>query len=466
MNLFAMPELKIGNKTAAIPIIQGGMGVGISLSRLASSVSSEGGIGVIAANAIGMIEPDYFKNSIEANIRALRNEIRKARELSSGLIGVNLMVAANDFQELMAVILEEKPDLIFLGAGLPIKGIPVSDLRAANIMVVPIVSTERAANLIFKSWQKRFDDIPDAVVVEGPKAGGHLGFKEEEINDPNCCLESILPRVVDTIKIYEGKFQRKIPVIAAGGIYDGKDIYKLLKLGASGVQLGTRFVATTECDADTRFKEEYVNSKVDDLVIIQSPVGMLGRAINNDFLKRVKNKTLEFAKCPWKCLETCNIESAGYCISIALNNARVGNLDEGYAFAGANAYRVKKISSVYELLSELKEEYTQAIHSEFQNARANFESMSKGIAGIKAECDELVTSFMSKCDQQVKAILNGSFVNMDDTDGKAEMRISSLLESSQNSLLALKDEYQKVLESLEDLPKTLLSSHNISPNLI
>ena len=175
--------------------------------------------------------------------------------------------------------------LVFLGAGLPIKGIPVEELRSAGVKVVPIVSSARAAGLIFKSWSKRYKDIPDGVVVEGPKAGGHLGFKEDQIDDPDFALEHILPDVVAEIKTYEDKFHRAIPVIAAGGVFTGADIYNFFKLGASGVQMGTRFVATHECDADIRFKESYISCREDDIGIIKSPVGMPGRAIRNRFLK-------------------------------------------------------------------------------------------------------------------------------------------------------------------------------------
>jgi NAD(P)H-dependent flavin oxidoreductase YrpB (nitropropane dioxygenase family) len=250
-----MPPLKIGDAVASIPIIQGGMGVGISLSGLASAVANAGGIGVIAANAIGMIEPDYYSNGREANKRALRKQIQKAKEHSKGLIGVNIMVAVNDFHDLLQVSIEEKADIVFLGAGLPLKGIPVQAIKDAGVKVVPIVSSARAARLIFKYWQNTYATIPDAVVVEGPKAGGHLGFKETEIHDPEYALEKIVPAVATELDTFAKQFNKKIPVIAAGGIYNGEDIYKFFELGASGVQMGTRFVATHECDADRHFKD-------------------------------------------------------------------------------------------------------------------------------------------------------------------------------------------------------------------
>lgn len=351
------PKLEIGDLSAKLPIVQGGMGVGISLSRLASAVAEEGGIGVIAANSIGMIYPEYLASHKDANSRALRKEIRKTKEKTAGIFGVNIMVAVNDFHALLNVAIEEKVDIVFLGAGLPIKGIPVQALRSANIKVVPIISSARAARLIFSFWSKKYQDVPDAVVVEGPKAGGHLGFQEEQIDDPDFALEHILPEVIAVLKTYADEFGRAIPVIAAGGVFTGADIYNLFKLGASGVQMGTRFVGTHECDADIKFKESYIACKEGDLKIIKSPVGMPGRAILNNFLKDVASGEKKKIKCSWKCLRSCDTEKAAYCISLALDNARKGFLEKGFAFAGSNAYRIDKIISVKELLQELKMQY-------------------------------------------------------------------------------------------------------------
>ena len=255
------PELKIGDKTAKIPIVQGGMGVGVSLSGLATAVADQGAIGVVAANAIGMIEPDYYQNHIQANVKALKSELRKCRQKSDGLIGVNIMVAVDCFQQLLNAAIEEKVDFLFLGAGLPVKNIPVKAIRDAGIKVVPIISSGRTARVIFKMWEKNYDDIPDAVVVEGPQAGGHLGFKYDQIDDPAYRLEAIIPDVVEALGVFQEKWNREIPVIAAGGVFSGEDIYRCLQLGAKGVQMGTRFVATDECDVDVKFKEAYVNCK-------------------------------------------------------------------------------------------------------------------------------------------------------------------------------------------------------------
>ena len=359
MNSCTIPSLRIGELQAKIPIVQGGMSVGISLSGLASAVANEGGIGVIGAAGIGMLEPDFSTNFKEANKRALRKEIRKARKMTKGIIGVNLMVALSDFDELLLVAIEEGVDLVFLGAGLPLK-VPFDGLKKASTKVVPIVSSARAASIIFRYWTKRYNHVPDAVVVEGPLAGGHLGFKKEQINDPNYSLEKIVKEVISVIKVFEEQFNKKIPVIAAGGIYSGTDIYRFIRMGASGVQMATRFVATHECDADIKFKEAYINCRKEDLIIIDSPVGLPGRAIRNKFLDEVSSGVRKPFKCPWKCLKTCDFKKTPYCIALALTNAKRGNLDEGFAFAGANAYKVDKIVSVKELIETLLMEYEKA----------------------------------------------------------------------------------------------------------
>ncbi len=355
-----MPNLKICDFEARIPIIQGGMGVGVSLSGLASSIANEGGIGVIASAAIGMHEPDFSKKYKDANKRALSKEIRRARELTNGIIGVNIMIACSDFYELALVALDEGADLIFVGAGLLLKipeTLPLNKLRKVHTKIIPIVSSERAARIIFQYQTKNYNQVPEAVVVEGPLAGGHLGFKKEQINDPDYKLENILLKVIAEVKIYEEQYNKNIPVIAAGGIYTGADIHKFIQLGAQGVQMATRFVPTHECDASTEFKEAYVRCKEDDLIIIESPVGLPARAIRNKYLNDVSMGIKKPFKCPWKCLKTCDFRKAQYCIAQALTNAKKGNLDDGFVFAGANAFRTNKIVSVKEVITTLLTEY-------------------------------------------------------------------------------------------------------------
>jgi len=355
-----IPALRIGNWQADIPIVQGGMGVGISLSGLASATANAGGIGVIATAGIGQFEPDWDTNSMEADKRALRKVIRETKAMTDGIIGVNIMVALSDFDELVQCAVDEQANLLFIGAGLPIRlpeSLPLDNLGQLPTKFVPIVSSAKAAKLIFRSWAKQFNHIPDAMVVEGPLAGGHLGFKKENIDNPDYALEKILPEVIATIKPYEERFVKNVPVIAAGGIYTGADIHKFMQLGANGVQMGTRFVATSECDASMEFKAAFINCKKEDIIIIDSPVGLPGRAIRNKFLKRVSSGVKETFKCPWKCLKSCNFKNVPYCIALALTNAKKGKLKHGFAFAGANAYRVDKIIPVKELIDTLVEEY-------------------------------------------------------------------------------------------------------------
>jgi nitronate monooxygenase len=353
------PVLKIGDSVAKIPIIQGGMGVGISLSGLASAVAEEGGIGVIATAGIGMNEPYVYSNPRKANIQALKRELRKAREMTKGILGVNVMVALTDFAETVTTSIDEGIDIIFTGAGLPLN-LPGYLRNLAATKLVPIVSSPRAARIICKKWLAKFDRLPDAFVVEGPMAGGHLGFKPEQLNDPDFALEKLVPEVIGAVEPFESKHQVDIPVIAAGGIYTGEDICKFLKMGAAAVQMGTRFVATHECDADIRFKQAYIEAKEEDLMVIDSPLGLPGRAVRNEFLEDVgRGKTKPF-KCPYQCLTTCNYKETPYCIAFALISAKKGNLKHGFAFAGKNAFRVKEVVSVKDLIRSLLEEYELA----------------------------------------------------------------------------------------------------------
>jgi len=357
-----MPKLQIGDLEVDVPIIQGGMGVGISLSGLAAAVANEGGIGVISSAAIGMLETDFEGNFKEANRRVLSREIKRAKEMTGGIIGVNILVALSDYDELLRVAVAEGADMAFLGAGLPLKVPeiwPPGEWEKVTTKIVPIVSSSRAAKIIFQSWQKNYNHVPDAVVVEGPLAGGHLGFKKEQINDPDYTLEKILPEVISIIKPFEQYFNKNIPVIAAGGVYTGADIYKFIQLGAGGVQMATRFVATYECDASEEFKNAYIKCSKEDLVIIDSPVGLPGRAIGNRFLEKIESGNKIPLKCPWQCLKTCDLRTSPYCIARALTNAKNGHLEQGFAFAGANAYRIDKVVSVKELFRTLVMEYEE-----------------------------------------------------------------------------------------------------------
>lgn len=357
------PVLKIDDLTISTSIIQGGMGVGISMAGLASAVAEQGGIGVISSVGLGLLRNTKDKNYRKGNITALREEIRKAKLMSKGVIGLNIMVAVSDYDDLVKTAIEEEVDLLFLGAGLPLKkpeNISLEQFRTMKTKIFPIVSSARAAKIIFQTWDKKFDHVPDGVVVEGPKAGGHLGFKNEQIDDSEFELEKIVPEVIEQIIPFRKKYDKDIPLIAAGGIYTGEDIFRFHQLGAAGVQMGTRFVATDECDADIRFKEQYINCKKEDIGIIKSPVGLPGRAIINNFLKEASAGIKKPFQCPWKCLRTCDFKTSLYCIAKALMNAKVGDLKHGFSFAGSNAYRIDNIISVKELIDSLKKEFENA----------------------------------------------------------------------------------------------------------
>ena len=351
-----LSPLQIGDLTATVPIIQGGMGVGISLAGLAASVANSGGIGVIATAGIGMTESDFFSDYLAANARALRNEIRKARAATSGILGVNIMVALTNFKEMVEIAIEEGIDVIFSGAGLPLK-LPQYRPKGSKTRLVPIVSSGRAASMLCRIWQEKSDCLPDAIVVEGPLAGGHLGFHFDQLDNPAYALEKLIADVVATVKPFEEKFDRRIPVIAAGGVYTGADIRKFINLGAAGVQMGTRFVVTEECDASPDFKQAYLKASPEDIMIIKSPVGMPGRVIRNAFIEAMNRGEKEPFKCPYHCIITCDYQHSPYCIALALVQAQRGNFRHGFAFAGANAWRTDKIVKVKELMDSLVMEY-------------------------------------------------------------------------------------------------------------
>jgi len=357
-----MKELSIGNLKVRTPIIQGGMGVAISLSGLASSVANEGGIGVISAVGVGMNETDYKIDFPGANQRALRKEIKKARSLTDGILGVNIMLAVTDYKDLIQICIDEKINVIFLGAGLPLQipvDMTVSELKKLNTKFIPKLSSAKAVSVILQYWSNKYNHVPDAFVIEGPLAGGHLGFKKEELIEPVKPLSSIIKETVRVIKPYEKQFKKEIPCIAAGGIYTGADIYDIFQYGAKAVKMGTRFVTTHECDASLEFKESYLNCKKEDIVIIDSPVGLPGRVIMNNFVKQINRGEEKPFKCNWRCLKNCDFKNIQYCIAETLHNSAKGIMTEGFSFAGANAYKAKKLLSVKETIRELVSEYDE-----------------------------------------------------------------------------------------------------------
>ena len=353
-----IPALKIGSLQMKLPIIQRGMGVGVSRSGLASAVATAGGIGVIASVGLGLLTEGMRRDCMSANSELLAEEVRRAKQDSGGAIGVNVMWAVSDSATLIETAVESGADILFLGAGVPRLPRSVAQrLNELSTQLAVIVSSLRAMKLIFRLWSKHYSAVPDAVVVEGPMAGGHLGFRKEQLSDPEHSLEAIFPAIAAEAARMETEHRKSIPVIAAGGIFTGSDIYKKFSLGAQGVQMGTRFAATVESDASDEFKQAYVKSSKEDMVIIDSPVGMPGRAIRNRFTEDVALGLKKPFVCPYKCLTACNPETAPYCIAEALVRALRGDLENGFAFAGANAWRVDRILTVNELITSLVDEF-------------------------------------------------------------------------------------------------------------
>ncbi|MFC2166451.1 NAD(P)H-dependent flavin oxidoreductase [Acidobacteriota bacterium] len=353
-----IPKLKIGSITADIPILQGGMGVRVSLSSLAAAVANAGGIGTIAS--VGLGDQSMTADGFEKECReALVKEIQKAKSMTDGHIAINFMGVLSNADDMIKASVREGIKLILYGAGIPIKLPELVDDTAVNL--VPIVSSARVARLILQSWDKRYQRIPDALILEGPLAGGHLGFSLEQLQEPEkYSLEILLPQLLETIKPFEDKCGKKIPVITAGGIFTGKDIARMLSLGASGVQMATRFVCTEECGVSREFKQAYLDAEEKDIAIIKSPVGMPGRALYNKFLKDVEIKGKLKITCPYRCLTLCKVSEAKYCIASALLNSYFGDVDHGLIFCGQNAHRVNEIVKVKDLISGLLSELQAA----------------------------------------------------------------------------------------------------------
>ncbi len=356
-----LDPLIIGDLEIKLPIIQGGMGVAVSTATLAAAVANHGGAGTIASVGLGYTSEENETNFVRASREGLQAEIRKAKKLSQGVIGANILVAVSNYEDLARVVCKEKADFIVSGAGLPLK-LP-EYVEGSSVKIIPIVSSARAAALIFKTWKKRYNRLPDAVVVEGPMAGGHLGFSIEELTaNRKGVLETLVIEVLKLVHEYEEKCNNPIPLIAAGGIFDGNDVARFFQLGASGVQIATRFVATHECSVSQKFKDLYLKAEDKDIVIIKSPVGMPGRSIKTKFIEQIMQGKKTAVRCSYRCLKTCDPASVPYCIAKALFNAVNGNIDEAVVFAGINVSRVNKVVSVKELMDEIVGEAITALN--------------------------------------------------------------------------------------------------------
>lgn len=343
--------LKIGNLTAKIPVIQGGMGIGISLANLAGAVALEGGVGVISAAQVGYRDPEYDKSPVLTNLRCLKEEIKKAKEIAKGgIIGVNIMVATKFYNDYIKAAVEAAVDLIICGAGLPTELPELT--KGSDTKIAPIVSTLKSAKVIMKMWDRHYKRVPDLVVIEGPKAGGHLGFSKEQIDafTPELYDEEVV-KIIEHVKSYEDKYEREIPVVVAGGVYERTDLEKYVALGADGVQMGTRFVTTYECDAADAYKQTYINAKKDDIELVKSPVGLPGRVIKNRFTEEIKKTPRPIQRCH-QCVSMCKQKDIPYCITDALVNAVKGNVDDAILFCGENAYRAERLEHVKDIMKE------------------------------------------------------------------------------------------------------------------
>lgn len=351
-----LKPLVIDKLIAKVPVIQGGMGIGISLANLAGAVGREGGIGILSTAQIGYREEIFEKSPMRANMDAIKKQFDKAKEIAKGgLIGFNIMAATFQYDRYVKRCVEVGADVIISGAGLPVN---LPELVAGSeTKIAPIVSSNKATKVLLGLWKKRYNATADFIVIEGPKAGGHLGFKAETLKESIETMDQEIVKIIETVKLFEEEFNRKIPVVFAGGVFNRSDIDHYLSLGCAGVQMATRFVVTEECDAPDAFKDSYISAEEDDITIIKSPVGMPGRAIKNHFTERIQHEQIPIEKCR-SCLsyKHCDRETIPYCISETLLNAVTKDPQHALVFAGANAYRLKEKTTVKAIFEELTAE--------------------------------------------------------------------------------------------------------------
>ena len=355
--------VSIRGRALAVPIVQGGMGIGVSLERLAGAVAANGGMGTLSAAFCGFREPDFRENSREANLRALARQISKAKELArgAGLVAVNVMVVAAQYADSVRTALRSGVDAVVCGAGLP-RDLPALAVESENdsAALAPVVSGGRTAALICRLWDRRYGRVPDFVVLEGPLAGGHLGFSPEEAREAQAGrprpLSALLDEVLEALAPYREKYGRDIPVFVAGGVRNGGEMRRYMDQGAAGAQFATRFIATEECDASPAYKQALLNARREDITIVQSPVGMPGRALRSPLIRRVEEGVQpKITRCD-RCLAACDCKTAPYCISKALIAAVEGDWENGLFFCGANAGEVSRLSTVREQMDQIMNE--------------------------------------------------------------------------------------------------------------
>lgn len=356
----------IRGKTLPLPVIQGGMGVGISLDQLAGAVAACGGMGTISAALGGYLEPDFAQNPKEASLRALERQIKHARNLArpgGGLVAVNVMVASGHYADSVRTALRAGADAIVCGAGLPSDLPALAEESGCDAALAPIVSSGRAAALICKLWERRAGRIPDFLILEGPLAGGHLGFSPEQARQTMqgiSALQKLLQEVLAALAPFRERCGRDIPVFVAGGVKDGREMAELMRLGAAGAQFATRFITTRECDASPAYKQLLVDALPEDIAIVQSPLGLPGRALRSPLIRRVEDGIQPKPDRCIRCLTPCRPDQAPYCISRALIAAAQGDWENGLFFCGANAGRTTGLSTVREELEQIMKEWRQA----------------------------------------------------------------------------------------------------------
>lgn len=369
-----LKPLTIGPYTVKHPIIQGGMGVGISLSSLAGAVAKAGGIGIISTAQIGFRRPDFETDPLTANRKAIHEEFSKARAIApDGVLGFNIMTVTKEYGQYVKEAVRAGANVIISGAGLPIE-LPALVAEAERevlgqsavrrTMIAPIVSSLKSLQVIFRMWDRKYQTMPDFVIIEGPCAGGHLGFSREQLSEygadtgyvsetyKTAAYEEEIRNMIQAVKTFAYDYKKRIPVIVAGGVFDHEDVMRQIELGADGVQVATRFVTTKECDAAEAYKQAYLDAGEEDIVIVKSPVGMPGRAIKNSFLERALSGPIPVKRC-YGCLSVCNPANTPYCITNALIQAAKGNIQDALLFCGSNAYRCEKIETVAEVMAAL-----------------------------------------------------------------------------------------------------------------
>lgn len=346
-------ELHIGDLTLQKPVFQGGMGVGVSLGGLAGAVAAAGGAGTISAAQIGFWEPDFDTDTVKANLQAMDRELKKAREIAgSGVVGFNIMVAMQHYEEYVKQAVRSGADFIVSGAGLPVD-LP-EYAAGSDTRLAPVVSTEKAAGVILKYWARKWSRVPDFLVIEGPEAGGHLGFTREQlaVYDATAYAEEVR-KIIAKVREYEAAFGRKIPVVLAGGISSREKADRAFALGADAIQAASRFVTTEECDADERYKQAYLDAGEEDIMLMKSPVGMPGRAIRNRFAEKVMGGERIPPKRCRGCIKGCRPSEIPYCITEALIRAVRGDTENGLLFCGADAWKAERIETVQEVVDSL-----------------------------------------------------------------------------------------------------------------